>query len=220
MSKYVDNGVEQIKGNPLLGKHVLWFIQSTLDPIGSKAIMPAGQTGGDMTIGGDTIDEQTKSGRIVMPSTNEDSVDLENYYVPGDRTVDVINDSKHNGHQVKTWGVYIDERMAKIEKDDDGIEHQVFPAVFGYGVVDELEIDDSNDMVSVSYTLNILDKFKDGTFPLTNEQLAVLKELYDFERPGEKTGDFGSVEENESETSSPTVKSVNTTGTTAIVEAE
>lgn len=194
MAGYVDNGVEQTKGNPLLGKHVWWFIQSTLAPVGSKAILPAAQTGGDMTIGGDSIDEQTKFGRIVMPSTNEDSVDLESYFVPGDKAIDIINDAKHNGRQVKVWRVIVDKRMATIEKDGE-TEHQVFPAMFGYGVVDELELDDSDDMVSASYTLNILDKFKEGTFPLTDEQLSALEDMYEYERPGEKAGDFGAVED-------------------------
>lgn len=202
---FVDNGVEQIKGDPILGKKAWYFLQSTKAPIGSKAILPAAQTGGDMTIGGDSIDEQTKFGRIVKPSTNEDSFDLESYFVPGDQAIDIIQDAKHNGRQVKVWRVIVDKRLSKVEKDGE-IEHQVFPALFGYGVVDELEIDDSDDMVSVSYTLNILDKLKEGTFPLTDEQLSALEDMYEYERPGETTGDFGTDEE-----ATPKVTSIETT---------
>ena len=180
------NEVEQTKGDPILGKMVWYFIQSTQVPVGSKAVLPAAQTGGTLTIGGDSIDEQTKFGRVVLPSTNEDSIDLESYVVPGDKAIEIIQDAKHNGHQVKVWRVVVDKRLATKEG-----ESQVFPALFGYGVVDELELDDSDDMVAVSYTLNILDKLKDGTFPLNDEQIAVLKDMYEFERPGETTGDFG-----------------------------
>ena len=189
--KFIDNGVEQTKGNPILAKMIWYFLQATNAPVGSKAVLPAAQTSGTLTIGGDSIDEQTKFGRVVLPSTNEDSIDLESYVVPGDKAIDIIKNAKHEGKQVKVWRVVVDDRVAETETDADGKAHKVFPADFGYGVVDELELDDGDDMVSASYTLNILDKLKTGTFPLTDEKIAALKDMYEFERPGETTGDFG-----------------------------
>lgn len=193
---YVDNGVTATKGNPLLGKKVWYFLQSTQAPVGSKAVLPSLQTDGSTSIEGDSIDEQTKFGRIVMPSTNEDSIKLKTYVVPGDTAIDIIKDAKHNGNQVKVWRVTVDKRFAIQEKDDadPAKTHQAFPAMFGYGVVDSLDLDDGDDLVSADYTLNILDKLKEGTFPLTDEQLAVLEELYEFERPGESSGNFGTDE--------------------------
>lgn len=191
---YVDNGVETTKGNPLLGKKVFYFIQSISEPVGSKAVMPALQTDGSTSIEGDSIDEQTKVGRIVMPSTNEDSIELTTYVVPGDKSIDIIKNAKHEGNQVKIWRVVVDKRFAIQEKESDAEgapTHQVFPAMFGRGIVDSLDIDDGDDLVSADYTLNILDKLKDGTFPLSDEQLSSLEELYEFERPGETTGNFG-----------------------------
>lgn len=193
---YVDNGVTATKGNPLLGKKVWYFLQSTQAPVGSKAVLPSLQTDGSTSIEGDSIDEQTKFGRIVMPSTNEDSIKLKTYVVPGDAAIDIIKDAKHNGNQVKVWRVTVDKRFAIKETDsaDPAKTHQAFPAMFGYGVVDSLDLDDGDDLVSADYTLNILDKLKEGTFPLTDEQLAALEELYEFERPGESSGNFGTDE--------------------------
>lgn len=190
---YVDNGVETTKGNPTLGKKVWYFIQDTAAPIGSKATLPALQTDSSTSIEGDSIDEQTKFGRIVMSSTNEDSIELTTYVVPGDKSIDIIKNAKHDGNQVKVWRVVVDKRFAVEEKDDadPAKTHQAFPAMFGFGVVDSLDIDDGDDLVSADYTLNILYKLRDGTFPLSDEQLSSLEELYEFERPGETTGNFG-----------------------------
>lgn len=190
---YLDNGVETTKGTPTLGKKIWYFIQSTSAAIGAKAILPAAQTDGSTSIEGDSVDEQTKFGRIVIPSTNEDSIELTTYVVPGDKAIDIIKDAKHNGHQVKVWRVNVDKRFAvkETEDGDPKKEHQAFPAMFGYGVVDSLDIDDGDDLVSADYTLNIVGKLTDGTFPLSDEQLSVLEEIAQFERPGETTGDFG-----------------------------
>ena len=194
MANYIDNGVEDPTiGTPTLGKKIWYFIQDTAAPVNSKAILPAAQTDGSTSIEGDSIDEQTKFGRVVLPSTNEDSIELTTYVVPGDKSVDIIKKAKHDGTQVKIWRVIVDKRFAVQEKDDadPAKTHQAFPSMFGYGVVDSLDIDDGDDLVSADYTLNIIGKLTDGTFPLTDEQLSALEELSKFERPGETTGDFG-----------------------------
>lgn len=188
---FIDNGVEMVKGKALLAKRVWYFIQATDAPVGSKATLPSMTTEGGTTFGGDSIDEQTKVGRVVMASTNEDSIELTTYVVAGDDSIDIIADAKSEGKQVKVWRVVVDEAFAKKELDDDQVEHTVYPAHFGYGLVDELELSDGDDLVEASYTLNILGKLQKGTFPLNDEQVAALAELYEFERPGETTGEFG-----------------------------
>lgn len=181
-----DNGIEIMNGSPLLGKKVVYFLQPTTDPVGHSAILPALQTGGSISIGGDSIDEQTKFGRVVLPSTNEDSIDLETAVVWGDRSIDVLKNAKHEGNQVKVWRVVIDKKFSW--KDGD---QQLFPAMFGYGVVDSLDIDDGDDLVKASYTLNIVGMLRDGSFAVSDDQLNALTQLYDFEQPGEKSGNFG-----------------------------
>lgn len=191
----INNGIEFVKDTPYRGKDVWYFIQSTdpkVAPIGSPAILPAHQESGDTSIEGDSLDEQTKMGRIIAASTNEDSIELTTYMVPGDKAHEIIIDAKHNGRQVKVWRVIVDERLAVVEGD-----HKAYPAMFGYGVVDSADISDEDSFSEIDFTLNIIGKLADknedgtpGTFPLSDEQVAALGELYKFERPGEKEGEF------------------------------
>ena len=67
----VNNGVTKFQGTPIKGNRVWYFIQAVSAPIGSPALLPAFQTEGTTTIGGDNIDEQTKMGRIILKSTDE-----------------------------------------------------------------------------------------------------------------------------------------------------
>ncbi|WP_353990626.1 phage major tail protein, TP901-1 family [Lacticaseibacillus paracasei] len=195
MAVPVNNGIEFVKDTPYRGKDVWYFIQSTnpaVAPIGSPAILPAHQESGDTNIEGDSLDEQTKMGRIIAASTNEDSVELTTYMVPGDKAHEIIIDAKHEGRQVKVWRVIVDERLAVVEGD-----HKAYPAMFGYGVVDSADISDEDSFSEIDFTLNIIGKLADknedgtqGTFPLSDAQVAMLHQLYAFERPGEKSGEF------------------------------
>jgi len=191
----INNGIEFVKDTPYRGKDVWYFIQSTdpkVAPIGSPAILPAHQETGVTSIDGDSLDEQTKMGRIIAASTNDDSIELTTYMVPGDKSNDIIIDAKHNGRQVKVWRVVVDPRLAVVEGD-----HKAYPAMFGYGVVDSADISDEDSFSEMDFTLNIIGKLADknadgtpGTFPLSDDQVAALGELYDYERPGEKQGEF------------------------------
>jgi TP901-1 family phage major tail protein len=195
MADPVNNGIEFVKDTPYRGKDVWYFIQSTdptVAPIGSPAILPAHQESGDTSIEGDSLDEQTKMGRIIAASTNEDSIELTTYMVPGDKSHEIIIDAKHEGRQVKVWRVIVDERLAVVEDD-----HKAYPAMFGYGVVDSADISDEDSFSEIDFTLNIIGKLADknedgtpGTFPLSDDQVKMLDQLYAFERPGEKAGEF------------------------------
>lgn len=191
----VNNGIELVKDTPYRGKDVWYFLQSTdpkVAPVGSSAILPAHQESGDTNIEGDSLDETTKMGRIIAPSTNEDSIELTTYMVPGDKAIDIILDAKHNGRQVKVWRVIVDPRLAVVEGD-----HKAYPAMFGYGVVDSLDISDEDSFSEADYTINIIGKLADtdkagkpATFPLSDVQRDALNQLYAAERPGEKAGEF------------------------------
>ena len=155
----INNGIEFVKDTPYRGKDVWYFIQSTdpkVAPIGSPAILPAHQESGDTSIEGDSLDEQTKMGRIIAASTNEDSIELTTYMVPGDKSHDIIIDAKHNGRQVKVWRVVVDPRLAVVEGD-----HKAYPAMFGYGVVDSADISDEDSFSEIDFTLNIIGKLAD-----------------------------------------------------------
>lgn len=200
----VNNGIETTQASALTGKKVLYFIQSIHEPIGSPALLPAWQTEGTTTYGGDMVDEQTKSGRILAKGTDEHSIELTQYYAPLDPSIKIIKDSKKKGESVKVWRVEVDKTLAVEEE-----EYKVYPAEFGFGLVDELELSDGEDFVEASYTLNIVGTLKEGTFPLTDEDLAMLESVYKFQRPGETTGDY------DDQTTTTTTKATTTTTTTS-----
>ncbi|KRK73187.1 phage major tail protein, TP901-1 family [Lacticaseibacillus nasuensis] len=211
----INNGVQMVKDTPVLGKDVMYFIQSTnpeVAPVGAPAIAPAHVTSGDTSIEGDLTDEQTHMGRILGYSANEDSVELTHYLVPGDKAKDIIIDAKHNHRQVKVWRVEVDPRLATPEGDDT----KAYPAMFGYAVVESVDISDEDGFSEIDFTLDIIgklvDKYEDGTpgtFPLSDKQVALLQELYGFERPGEKAGEFTSA--GDSATSSTSTTTTTTT---------
>lgn len=181
----VNNGVKFAKDTPYRGKDVWYFLQSVDAKVGDPGILPAHQESGDTSIEGDSLDEQTKMGRIVAPSTNEDSIEVTSYMVPGDEATDAIIKAKHDGKQIKVWRVIVDKRLGVTEDD-----HKAYPAMFGYGIVDSADISDEDSFSEIDWTINILGKLVDGTFPLTDAEVQSLQALYDYERPGEKTGEF------------------------------
>ncbi|PEH49304.1 phage major tail protein, TP901-1 family [Enterococcus faecium] len=196
----VNNGVKKFQGTPIKGNRVWYFIQSVKAAIGSPALLPAFQTEGTTTIGGDNIDEQTKMGRIILKSTDEHAIELTQYFAPDDESIQIIEDAKKNGGSVKVWRVIVDESMA----EDEGESTKAYPAKFGYGIPDELEYDEGEDLVEISYTLNIIGKLQDGTFPLSNEDVAMIESLYQYQRPGETTGDYSAIDDGTTTTTTTT----------------
>lgn len=190
MAQIVNNGVQKTTGSALSGKKVWYFLQSVEVPVGSKALLPGFQTEGTVTYGGENTDEQTKMGRIITKSTDEHSIDLTQYFDPTDDSVSVVRDAKKNGQSVKVWRVIIDESVAETLEDED---YKLYPAEFGYGMPDEVEISDGDELVEVSYTLNIIGSLKDGKFPLTDDDIQAIESLYDYQNPGETTGDYNNI---------------------------
>lgn len=208
----INNGVRKFTGKAVTAKKVWYFIRSVKVPIGSPALLPAFQTEGGVTYGGDNIDEQTKMGRIIIKSTDEHSIELTQYFIPNDESIKVVKDAKKNGDSVKVWRVVIDESVAKVA---DGLEDvKLYPAEFGYGMPDDVEIQDGDDLVEASYTLNIIGKLQEGEFPLSNADIAAIEALYDYQNPGETTGDFDRIQT----VAAPKVGKVTPTNTGAKVE--
>lgn len=214
MANEINNGIKKTNAKAIVGKKILYFIQSVKDPIGSPAVYPAWQTEGDLTIGGDNVDEQTKMGRLIMKSTDEQSIDLTQYFAPDDPAAEIIKEAKVEGISVKVWRVIVDESVGKEESE--GVK--AYPAMFGYGIPDELSYSEAtDDLVELSYTLNIVGTLQDGTFPLSDTDVAELEALYSFQRPGETTGDYDKIDDG---TQPPKVNSVETTDTEATVNAK
>lgn len=202
----VNNGVKKTTGKALTAKKVWYFIQSVSAEIGSPALLPAFQTEGGVTYGGENIDEQTKMGRIIIKSTDEHSIDLTQYFVPKDEAIKVVKDAKKNGTSVKVWRVEIDDSVAEEAEEETDVK--LYPAEFGYGMPDDVEIADGDDLVEASYTLNIIGKLQEGKFPLSNDDISAIEALYDYQNPGETTGDYDDIQ-----TTTTTTQATTTTTT-------
>ena len=123
-----------------------------------------------------------------------------------DEAIKVVKDAKKNGTSVKVWRVEIDEDAAE---EVSGKDYKLYPAEFGYGMPDDVEIQDGDDLVEASYTLNIIGKLQEGKFPLSDEDIAAIEALYDYQNPGETTGDYGNIQ-----TTTTTTQATTTTTTT------
>lgn len=183
--------IEITKAKPIVGKKVFYFIQSVDAIVGSKAILPAYHTDGTTTMGGDFLDEQTQQGRILEKATDEHSIELTSYYTPLDKAIEIVEKAKASGKSVKVWRVIADESLKTVNSEN---QKEEYPAKFGYGKVDEIEYSEGvEDFVEASYTLNIIDSLKDGKFPLTKEDIALLTSVYTYQNPGETTGDYDKI---------------------------
>lgn len=183
--------IDITKAKPIVGKKVFYFIQSVDAVLGSKAILPAYRTDGTTIMGGDFIDEQTQQGRVLEKATDEHSIELTSYYTPLDKAIEVVEEAKRTGKSVKVWRVIADESLKTV---DETTQKDVYPAKFGYGKVDEIEYSEGvEDFVEANYALNIIDSLKDGKFPLTKEDIALLTSVYAYQNPGETTGDYDAI---------------------------
>lgn len=187
----VDVTIKKPTGKPLVAKKVWYFIQSVDAPIGSPGLLPAFQTEGAVTYGGENIDEQTKMGRIIQKATDEHAIELTQYYVSGDDAIKVVKDAKNTGKSVKVWRVEIDPDAAKVVEGKKDVKN--YPAEFGYGMPDEIEISDGDELVEASYTLNIIGALQSGNFPLSDKDIAAIEILYEYQNPGETTGDYSDI---------------------------
>lgn len=183
-------GVKTTTTAPIAGKKIIYFTQSVLAELGADAVMPAFQTDGSTTLGGEYLDEQTKQGRIIQKSSDEDSIELTQYYSPDDESLQDAEEAKAEGRSQKVWRVVVDKSVAE---EGDGDE-MLYPAHFGYGRIEELTYSDGDDLAEASYTLNIIGQLRRGMFPLSDEDIAMINTLYDYQNPGETTGDYDEIE--------------------------
>lgn len=175
---------------PIVGKKVFYFIQSIHAEKGMGAMLPAYRKDGSATMGGEYIDEQTQQGRLLEKATDEHSIELTQYFAPKDPSVQVILDAQKTGESVKIWRVIVDESVKDTSTGKD-----TYPAQFGYGkITDDIEFDDAIDgFTELTYTVGIVGRLRDGKFPLSTEEINMLNEVYDYQNPGETTGDYNNI---------------------------
>lgn len=180
---------------PLAGKKVFYFIQSIHAALGSNAILPAYRTDGGLTLGAEYSDEQTQQGLLLDKTSTSHEIELTTKFAPKDPSVDVLEQANDTGESVKIWRVLVDETL----KTQDGEPKKDFyPAKFGYAKIGDIEYNEGiEDIIETSYTASIVGKLKNGKFPLTAEEIALLDEVYNYQNPGETTGDYDNIKTSE-----------------------
>lgn len=184
---------EQIKvttAKPMSGKKVFYFIQSIHAEIGSNAILPAYRTDGKLKLGAEYSDEQTQQGLLLDKTNTTHEIELTTKFAPKDPSVDVLEQANDTGESVKIWRVLVDESLKTTKEEKD-----YYPAKFGYAKIGDLEYDEGvEDIIESSYTATVVGKLKNGKFPLSEAEINLLNDVYDYQNPGETTGDYDNIQ--------------------------
>ena len=184
------NQITVTTAKPLSGKKVFYFIQSIRAEIGSAAILPAYRTDGTLTLGAEYSDEQTQQGLLLDKTSTSHEIELTTKFAPKDPSIDVIEQANDTGESVKIWRVLVDESL-KEQTSGGEPKKDVYPAKFGYAKIGDIEYSEGiEDIIEANYTATIVGKLKNGKFPLTAEEIALLDEVYDYQNPGETKGDY------------------------------
>ncbi len=180
---------------PLAGKKVFYFIQSIHAALGSNAILPAYRTDGSLTLGAEYSDEQTQQGLLLDKTSTSHEIELTTKFAPKDPSVDVLEQANDTGESVKIWRVLVDETLKTQDGDP---KKDFYPAKFGYAKIGDIEYNEGiEDIIETSYTASIVGKLKNGKFPLTAEEIALLDEVYNYQNPGDTTGDYDNIKTSE-----------------------
>ncbi|QOJ82479.1 phage major tail protein, TP901-1 family [Bacillus subtilis] len=149
----------------LNGKDEIYFVQP-MDAKGTEGLFIAFQTEGSHTKEQDTLDESTKSGRIVGYGTKNENFELTYYAAVSDPGQEAIETAYDNEQAIKVW-------KANKNKNANG-KHN---AVYGHAIIESLEVSQPQDgFVETSVTLPVLGKtFKGELDPLPDEVLAAIE---------------------------------------------
>ena len=179
---------------PLAGKKVFYFIQSIHAEAGSAAILPAYRTDGTLTLGAEYSDEQTQQGLLLDKTSTSHEIELTTKFAPKDPSINIIEQANDTGESVKIWRVLVDESL-KEQVGDSEPKKDVYPAKFGYAKIGDIEYSEGiEDIIEANYTATIVGKLKNGKFPLTAKEIALLDEVYDYQNPGETKGDYDNIQ--------------------------
>lgn len=167
----------------LNGKDSLLLVQATDNVLGADGYLIGDETEHSHSIERELTDEQTKFGRILGPGQVSESFDITFYASTDDPGQKAVYDSIRKGTQLKIW---------EVQKPLTNGKHN---ALFAYVYVESYEKSAPTDgFLEISATVQVLNTSKEGQInPLPDAVLNFGD--YDFEAPGETTGDFGTEQE-------------------------
>lgn len=167
----------------LNGKDSLLLVQPTDNALGAEGFLIGDQTEHTHSYERELTDEQTKFGRILGPGQLSESLDVTFYGSTDDPGQAAVLEAIQKGTQLKVWEV--EKLLNKNGKHN---------SLFAYTYVESLEKSAPTDgFLEISATLQVLNTSKQGELnPLPDDVLNFGD--YDFEAPGEKTGEFNGEE--------------------------
>ncbi|MBU8788042.1 phage major tail protein, TP901-1 family [Bacillus sp. JJ353] len=169
-----------VSGKPTTGKSIIYIVQAANAPLGAEALIVGNQTEGTWTREQETVDEQTKLGRIVGYGAKSETFELTLYAQQGDEGQKAIEWTYENESELKVWRVDISQKKANGKYD----------ARFGYTIIENLEFSEPTDgFVEVSTSLPVLVRTVAGELELPDDFIQAAQEIL-FETPGETTGGF------------------------------
>lgn len=142
------------------------FIVQPIKATDQKGLFIAFQTEGSHTKEQDSLDESTKSGRIVGYGTKSESFELSFYAADDDPGQKAIEAAFDNEEAIQVWKVNLN--LNKNGKHD---------AEYGHAIIESLEKSAPQDgFIEVSTTLPVLGKtFRDELEPLDPELIAQIR---------------------------------------------
>ncbi|WP_324728779.1 phage major tail protein, TP901-1 family [Lysinibacillus fusiformis] len=167
----------------LNGKDSLLLVQPSDNALGAEGFLIGDQTEHTHSYERELTDEQTKFGRILGPGQLSESLDVTFYGSTDDPGQAAVLEAIKKGTQLKVWEV--EKHLNKNGKHD---------SLFAYTYVESLEKSAPTDgFLEISATLQIMNTSKKGEMnPLPDDVLNFGD--YDYENPGEKTGEFNGEE--------------------------
>lgn len=145
----------------LNGKDEVYFVQP-MNATGTEGLFIAFQTEGNHTKEQDTVDETTKSGRIVGYGPKSENIELTYYAAVTDPGQDAIEKAYDNEEAIQVWKVNLNLN-----------ENQKHTSEYGHAIIESLEKSAPQDgFIEVSTTLPVLGKtFKGELAPLPQSLL-------------------------------------------------
>ncbi len=167
----------------LNGKDSLLLVQPSDNALGAEGFLIGDQTEHTHSYERELTDEQTKFGRILGPGQLSESLDVTFYGSTDDPGQAAVLEAIKKGKQLKVWEV--EKHLNKNGKHD---------SLFAITYVESLEKSAPTDgFLEISATLQVLNTSKKGEMnPLPDDVLNFGD--YDYENPGEKTGEFNGEE--------------------------
>ncbi|MDA1478361.1 phage major tail protein, TP901-1 family [Bacillus changyiensis] len=165
---------------PNTGKKIVYLVQASSAPVGSKGLLVAHQTEGTWTREQEMVDEQTKTGRIVGYGSKSETFELTFYEEDGDDGQKALEWTYDNESELKVWRVNLNQKNANGK----------YNARFGYTIIENLESSEPADgFVEINTSLPVLVRTVPGELELPDNFVETALNIL-WENPGDTTGGF------------------------------